>query len=75
MRNEMGTAAPPPAPSPDRTGVKKMLVLFAVLAILGVATLAFSVVLGLILLAFAEVFFAVAYRRFSRVSRRPKPSS
>jgi hypothetical protein len=46
-----------------------MLTLFAVVAIIGVFTLAFSVALGLILLVVAEVFFAIAYRRFSR---RPK---
>lgn len=43
-----------------------MLTFFAVIAILGVLMLAISVVLGLILLIIAEIFFAVAYRRFSR---------
>ena len=43
-----------------------MLTLFAILAILGVFMLAFSVVLGFVLLVAAEVFFAIAYRRFSR---------
>ncbi len=43
-----------------------MLALFAVLAIAGVLTLAISVVLGLVLLIVAEVFFAMAYRRFSK---------
>jgi len=49
-----------------------MLTLFAVVAILGVLMLAFSVVLGLALLVVAEVFFAIAYRRFSR---RPGPAA
>lgn len=49
-----------------------MLALFAVAAILGVLLLAFSVALGLIVLVVAEVFFAIAYRRFSK---RPKPAS
>ena len=45
-----------------------MLALFAAVAILGVLTLAFSVVIGLALLVVAEIFFAVAYRRFSKRS-------
>ena len=47
-----------------------MLTFFAVLAIAGVLMLAISVAIGLALLVVAEVFFAVAYRRFSR---RPSP--
>ncbi len=43
-----------------------MLTFFAVLAIAGVLMLAISVVIGLMLLVVAEVFFAIAYRRFSR---------
>lgn len=49
-----------------------MLTFFAALAIVGVLALAFSVVLGLVLLVAAEVFFAIAYRRFSR---SPKPAA
>ena len=49
-----------------------MLTFFAVLAIAGVLMLAISVAIGLALLVVAEVFFAVAYRRFSR---RPPPAS
>jgi hypothetical protein len=47
-----------------------MLVIFAALALMGVLTLAFSVVLGLVVLVVAEAFFVVAYRRFSKI--RPK---
>ncbi len=54
----------------DQKGVKRMLVLFGTMALLGILTMAFSVILGLVLLVIAEVFFAVAYRRFSK---RPKP--
>jgi hypothetical protein len=71
VKVEMGSATPPTTPSPDRRGVRRMLTIFAVVAIIGVFTLAFSVLLGLILLVVAEVFFAIAYRRFSR---RPKPT-
>lgn len=39
---------------------------FAVIAIVGVLMLAVSVVIGLVLLVVAEIFFAIAYRRFSR---------
>ena len=58
-----------PSLSPDRKGARKMLTLFAVVAVLGVLMLAFSVALGLILLVVAEVFFAMAYRRVSKRSR------
>jgi uncharacterized protein YybS (DUF2232 family) len=68
----MASAAPPKAASSDQKDVKKMVALFAVSAILGVLLLAFSVALGLIVLVIAEVFFAIAYRRFSK---RPKPAS
>ena len=46
-----------------------MLVMFAVVGVLGVLMLVFSIVLGMVLLLVAEVFFAVAYRRFSRRSK------
>jgi len=72
MKGDMGSPAPPLAASPDRKGVRRMLTLFAVVAILGVFLLAFSVVLGLTMLVVAEVFFAIAYRRFSK---RPRPAS
>ena len=48
-----------------------MLVIFAALAFLGVLTLAFSRALGLVVLVVAEVFFVIAYRRFSK-SAKPK---
>jgi hypothetical protein len=66
---EMGSSST--APPLDRTSVRRMLVVFGVLGIAGVVMLKFSVVIGLALLVVAEVFFAVAYRRFSRP---PKPS-
>jgi len=47
-----------------------MLVIFAALAVVGVASLAVSVALGLVVLVAAEAFFVVAYRRFSKV--KPK---
>jgi hypothetical protein len=47
-----------------------MLALFAVVALVGVLMFAFSVALGLVILVVAEVFFAMAYRRFSK---RPPP--
>lgn len=65
----MGSAAPAQTASPDRAAVKRMLAIFAVLAIAGVLMLAVSVALGLVLLVVAEAFFVVAYRRFSA---RPK---
>lgn len=55
--------------NPVRKGVKTMLVIFAILGILGVLLLAVSILLGLIVLAAAEGFFVVAYRRFSRAAR------
>jgi len=48
-----------------------MLMIFAALAVVGVLALAFSRALGLIFLVVAEVFFVVAYRRFSK-SSKPK---
>lgn len=65
----MGSATPPP--SVDKKGVRRMLIIFAALAFLGVLTLAFSRALGLIVLVVAEVFFVIAYRRFSK-SAKPK---
>ncbi len=60
----------PPAPlSSDRRGVKRMLLVFAILGVLGVFALAISVIVGLIVLVAAEAFFFVAYRRFVRSSR------
>jgi len=72
LKDEMGSPAPPKPSAPDRRGVRRMLTFFAVIAIAGVLMLAISVVIGLALLVVAEVFFAVAYRRFSR---RPPPAS
>ena len=67
----MGSSAPPPPPSLDQKGVRRMLMIFAALAVLGVLTLAISRAIGLIVLVVAEVFFVVAYRRFSK-SSKPK---
>ena len=58
----------PPSPA-DQTNVKRMLLLFAIIALVGVLMFAFSVILGLFVLVVAEVFFAIAYRRFSKVAR------
>jgi membrane protein implicated in regulation of membrane protease activity len=52
-------------------GVRRMLALFGALAIAGVILLAFSVVLGLVVLVVAEVFFMLAYRRFSQRPDEP----
>lgn len=68
MEEDMGSSAPSKPSAPDRRGVRRMLMLFGALAIVGVLMLALSVVLGLFLLVVAEVFFAIAYRRFSRSS-------
>jgi len=46
-----------------------MLTIFAVLAVAGVLLFAVSRVLGLLLLVVAEVFFVIAYRRFSKISK------
>ena len=46
-----------------------MLMLFGALSLIGVILLAFSVVIGLIVLAVAEIFFVRAYRRFSKSVR------
>jgi len=59
----MSSKAPPPS---GQSGVRRMLVLFGILAIIGVLALAKNVVIGLALLVVAEGFFAVAYRRFSK---------
>jgi hypothetical protein len=67
----MGSAAPPPPPSLDQKGVRRMLMIFAALAVIGIVTLAFSRALGLVVLVVAEGFFVVAYRRFSK-SSKPK---
>jgi hypothetical protein len=64
----MATNAPTPTSSPDRKGVRKMLILFAVLGVVGVFLLAVSVVLGLVVLVVAEAFFVMAYRTFARRS-------
>lgn len=48
-----------------------MLAVFGVLAVAGILTLVVSVVLGLVILLLAEVFFVIAYRRFSRGTKPP----
>ena len=68
LKSMMVTKSPIPTASPDRKGVRKMLVLFAVLGVVGVFLLAVSVVLGLIVLVVAEAFFVMAYRTFARRS-------
>ena len=72
MLLKMGSSPPPPTPSPDRKSARNMLFLFAVIAVLGVFTMAFSIVLGIVLLLVAEAFFAIAYRRFSGSSKSAK---
>lgn len=62
----MGTSASPM----KMKEVRKRLFLFGGLGILGVLLLAVSIVLGIIVLVFAEVFFVLAYRRFAK-----KPAS
>lgn len=66
-KGKMGSATPPSLV--DQKGVRRMLIIFAALAIIGVLTLAFSVALGLVVLVVAEVFFVVAYRRFSKSAK------
>jgi hypothetical protein len=65
----MGSASPSSQPSLGRKDVRLMLTIFAVLAVAGVLMFAVSRVLGLLLLVAAEVFFVVAYRRFSKISK------
>jgi hypothetical protein len=62
----MGSKATPGPSSPERRSAVRMLALFAVIGLVGVLMFRFSVVLGLIILVVAEVFFAMAYRRFSK---------
>ena len=47
-----------------------MLTLFAAVGIAGVLMLAISIPVGLALLVVAEVFFAIAYRRFAKNSAK-----
>jgi hypothetical protein len=63
----MATAARSPLLA--RKDVRKMLLLFAVLGVLGVLLLLVSILLGLAVLVAAEVFFFMAYRRFAGRSR------
>jgi Flp pilus assembly protein TadB len=67
MKSEMATAAP--SPPLAQKGVRKMLLLFAALGIVGVLLLLVSVLLGLAVLVVAEAFFFLAYRRFARRAR------
>jgi hypothetical protein len=64
----MGSASPSTS-SLGRKDVRRMLTIFAVLAVAGVLTFAVSRVLGILLLVVAEVFFVIAYRRFSKISK------
>ena len=66
MKDEMGSKATASPSSPERRSAVRMLALFAVIGLVGVLMFRFSVVLGLIILVVAEVFFAMAYRRFSK---------
>lgn len=63
-------SAAQPQASQDRKEVKRMLTIFAVLAAAGVLSFVVSAVLGLAILLVAEVFFALAYRRFTKLSKR-----
>ena len=65
MKVGMGSTSSSPGPAPDQKDIRRMLVLFAVLGIVGVFLLAVSVVVGLVVLVVAEVFFFRAYRRFA----------
>lgn len=65
----MSSAVTNPPGAMERAGVKRMLLIFAALAILGVISLAINVALGLIVLVVAEAFFVMAYRRFSKLRR------
>jgi hypothetical protein len=65
----MASPAPAPQPSLERKDVRRMLTIFAVLAVAGVLMFAVSRVLGLLLLVVAEAFFVIAYRKFSKISK------
>jgi uncharacterized membrane protein len=58
--------SPASSASPDRKVVRKRLMLFGVLGIIGVLLIAVSVVLGLVVLVAAEAVFLIAYRSFSK---------
>jgi hypothetical protein len=66
LKSEMATTASSPLSSQDRRGVRKMLILFGVLGIIGVFLLAVQVVIGLVVLVAAQAFFLMAYRTFAR---------
>jgi len=53
----------------DKMSVKTMLALFAAVAVVGVLVMLFSIILGIFLLGVAEVFFVLAYRRFSKTAK------
>ena len=65
----MVTTPPSSLSSQDRKGVRKRLIVFGVLGVVGVFLLAVSVVIGLVVLVAAEAFFLMAYRSFARRSR------
>jgi hypothetical protein len=65
----MGPASPSSQSSLGRKDVRRMLAVFAVLAVAGVLLFAVSRILGLLVLVAAEVFFVIAYRRFSKISK------
>jgi hypothetical protein len=65
----MGSSPPSSQASLARKDVRRMLTIFAVLAVAGVLMFAVSRILGLLLLVVAEVFFVIAYRRFSKISK------
>jgi hypothetical protein len=60
---------PPSLSSQDRKDVRKRLIVFGVLGVVGVFLMAVSVVIGLVVLVAAEAFFLMAYRSFARRSR------
>ncbi|MDA4118424.1 MAG: hypothetical protein OK455_08795 [Thaumarchaeota archaeon] len=52
--------------SARRRDAKRLMVLFAVLSLLGIALLLVSVILGLVILVVAEGLFVYAFMRFSK---------
>lgn len=70
--SEMGAAAHSVLSAPERRRARRILLLFAILGMVGVVLLAFYVPLGLVVLIAAQVFFVMAYRRFTR---RPQAAS
>lgn len=66
----MGPPATSSVQTPDRKAIRKMLLVFALLGIIGIVFFAISVVIGVVVLLAAEVLFFTAYRRYARLSRQ-----